>query len=336
MLVESTKEWPKLWRERVKPDHEETLAMRRWFECFLVLGVVALILAATKPEPWNEKPVTLNLSDVTRNQALQAIAEQQGLELLPTPESEELVSVELEGVEIEEAIAKLSYDLEWKVIDDCLLVLPALRTDIPHCPIRMEYLVEAEREQILSRLRSALPQVRFTHHPTMKGFYAVGSRDELLVIKRYINSLENDPKAPLPQMSYTHTLNKLSFSEAATLVQGEFSHVKCVNSEGQFELVGRIPEVGQAYRFLQRQDRLELSVAVPKSKLLHAQPVCSLEGTRWTLVVKCPQSCPGPLQLLGFENGDQIEYGDLEPPRTVPEWWVTRQGKKLRIVNRIR
>jgi type II secretory pathway component GspD/PulD (secretin) len=67
--------------------------------------------------------------------------------------------------------------------------------------VRMEYLLEeAPSAKVLDFLKGQYADVEFTPHPTMNGFYARGSRDELLQIKRELANLDRIPEPPPPPL----------------------------------------------------------------------------------------------------------------------------------------
>jgi type II secretory pathway component HofQ len=77
----------------------------------------------------------------------------------------------------------------------------AKEADVPVDAIRMEYLLEeAPSAKVVDFLKDEYSRVKFTPHPTMNGFYASGSRDDLLQIKRELANLDRVPEPPAPPL----------------------------------------------------------------------------------------------------------------------------------------
>ena len=59
--------------------------------------------------------------------------------------------------------------------------------------VRQEILLEtASAEAVLAVLRPAYPEVEFIPHPTMNGFYAVGSRLDIIQVKNDVEYLDRE------------------------------------------------------------------------------------------------------------------------------------------------
>lgn len=66
---------------------------------------------------------------------------------------------------------------------------------------RMEYLLEdAPAAIVLEYLKKEYEEVKFTVHPKMNGFYATGSSEDLIQIKRDLQSLDSVPEPPPPPL----------------------------------------------------------------------------------------------------------------------------------------
>jgi hypothetical protein len=64
--------------------------------------------------------------------------------------------------------------------------------------IRLQFLLDnAHAAKVISALEPQFKNVKFTLHPTMNGFYASGSRRDLLDIKGLVPSLDKAPEAPV-------------------------------------------------------------------------------------------------------------------------------------------
>lgn len=66
--------------------------------------------------------------------------------------------------------------------------------DILNAPVRMECLLdEASSATIVDLLKTEFPNVEFSPHPTVNGFFVRGSKDDLIKIKRKLPSLDRAP-----------------------------------------------------------------------------------------------------------------------------------------------
>lgn len=60
--------------------------------------------------------------------------------------------------------------------------------------IRQEFLLEsAGAQKVMGFLQGEYPNVEFIPHPTMNGFYAVGSREDILKLKEEVPELDREP-----------------------------------------------------------------------------------------------------------------------------------------------
>merc|ERR1711964_215530 len=73
--------------------------------------------------------------------------------------------------------------------------------EVPPDAIRMEYLLEqAPSAKVVDFLKGEYEAVEFTPHPTMNGFYARGSKEDFLQIKRELANLDRVPEPPPPPL----------------------------------------------------------------------------------------------------------------------------------------
>lgn len=171
-----------------------------------LLLVLAGPLLADPPERVTHSFVQTNLPD-----ALRVLAQKVNRNIYVAPDVQGIVTLELDDVPAAEAFRRL---LDWhQGFDFRFLDGPSTRTvvvarpdilveliDNPCCrmrpvltiPARVEYLLEEETPvaDTLEFLKAQYPDVEFTPHPKLNGFYAEGSRENLLQIKRELTILE--------------------------------------------------------------------------------------------------------------------------------------------------
>lgn len=117
---------------------------------------------------------------------------------VPAPEALDRVLGELPGeygykmrgstliVAAREKLAELSDDLFDRPPRGCFGNHPG--------PIRQEILLErTPAARVITQLFPQYPNVKFTPHPTMNGFYVDGSREDVLAVKRAVRALDENP-----------------------------------------------------------------------------------------------------------------------------------------------
>ena len=71
---------------------------------------------------------------------------------------------------------------------------------VPKDSIRQEILLEkAPAAKLISYFEHRFQNVKFSPHPTMNGFYATGSKRDILSIKTQISSLDGTPESTWPR-----------------------------------------------------------------------------------------------------------------------------------------
>ncbi len=175
------------------------------------------------PKTPPQKLVTLDFVNADLVYVLKVLAKEMGRNIYVGPTVQGSVTVTLKNVPVEGAMALIlqmqENEYDYKILDG-----PSTRTVVVAPPdklaeiaddilgktkgpkftgpaVRMEYLLEeAPSAKVLEFLKGSYPNVEFTAHPTMNGFYARGSREDLLQIKRELANLDRIPEPPPPPL----------------------------------------------------------------------------------------------------------------------------------------
>lgn len=166
--------------------------------------------------------VTADFVNTDRVVALKEVARQCGRSVYIGPTVAGQVTLSFKGTPGEEAFAQLLADLpehDFKllgtvrpaVVIASLEKLDEIRDDIgggctttrpsaiPENAVRVEYLLEeAPSAKVVDYLSGKYDRVQFRQHPTMNGFYANGSREDLLQIKQELATLDQTPEPSPP------------------------------------------------------------------------------------------------------------------------------------------
>lgn len=179
--------------------------------------------APRQPKVAPQKLVTLDFVNADLVYVLKVLAKEMGRNIYVGPTVQGSVTVTLKNVPVEGAMALIlqmqENEYDYKILDG-----PSTRTVVVAPPdklaeiaddilgktkgpkitgpaVRMEYLLEeAPSAKVLEFLKGSYPNVEFTAHPTMNGFYARGSREDLLQIKRELANLDRIPEPPPPPL----------------------------------------------------------------------------------------------------------------------------------------
>lgn len=174
---------------------------------FLVAGA-----AGAHPNPNPQKRVTHSFKNVDLIYVLKLLAHEIGVKSYFGPTVQGTVTIELVDVPAEEAIRQVlalqENEYDFLILNgpppyltlvvappDKLAELREPKSKYTHIAYqRMEYLLEqAPSTKVLDFLKGRYPDVEFTPHPTMNGFYARGSREDLLQIKHELATLDRVP-----------------------------------------------------------------------------------------------------------------------------------------------
>lgn len=201
---------------------------------------------------------------------------------------------------------------------------------------RMEYLLEeAPSDKVVDYLICLYPRVRFTRHPTMNGFYALGTKEEYLAIKRALVDLDRPEPWPDLPASTRYVADKTSAEEAFNRLRHWMPEVVCrVDGDG---IVCEGPAVvrGPAIRVLTQLNHKTEVVEVQRETLANA-PKSLCETSKDYSPFACPGgNCGGFLHLTGLRNGDEV-LPYLRESQYGPFWVVHRDGAETNIFVDIR
>ena len=172
-----------------------------------------------------QKLVTLDFVNADLVYVLKVLAKEMNRNIYVGPTVSGSVTVTLNNVPVEGAMALIlqmqENEYDYKILDsygsktivvaapeklseiadDVLAMDNVKETVLPENAVRMEYLLEeAPSAKVVDFLKDEYPKVKFTPHPTMNGFYANGSKDDLLQIKRELSNLDRVPEPPAPPL----------------------------------------------------------------------------------------------------------------------------------------
>lgn len=193
------------------------------------------------PKTPPQKLVTLDFVNADLVYVLKVLAKEMGRNIYVGPTVQGSVTVTLKNVPVEGAMALIlqmqENEYDYKILDG-----PSTRTVVVAPPdklaeiaddilgktkgpkftgpvVRMEYLLEeAPSAKVLEFLKGSYPNVEFTAHPTMNGFYARGSREDLLQIKRELANLDRIPEPPPPPLREFLTVKYGDVNDVRTLL----------------------------------------------------------------------------------------------------------------------
>jgi type II secretory pathway component GspD/PulD (secretin) len=178
--------------------------------------------APRRPKAPPQKLVTLDFVNADLVYVLKVLAKEMNRNIYVGPTVAGSVTVTLKNVPVEGAMALIlqmqENEYDYKLLDYNTIVVAAPEKlsevaddvfdpgnvkdrEVPEDAIRMEYLLEeAPSAKVVDFLKEEYPRVKFTPHPTMNGFYANGSKEDLLQIKRELANLDRVPEPPPPPL----------------------------------------------------------------------------------------------------------------------------------------
>jgi len=166
-----------------------------------------------------QKLVTLDFVNADLVYVIKVLAKEMNRNVYIGPGVEGSVTVTLKSVPVDGALALVlkmqENDIAYKMVGYNTLIVAApekvnqIEDDIlgktmgPRVPranaVRQEILLEkAPAAKVISFLQSQYKNVEFIPHPTMNGFYVVGSRADVLQIKGDVPNLDKVPDVPPP------------------------------------------------------------------------------------------------------------------------------------------
>lgn len=186
-----------------------------------------------------QKHVTLDFVNADLVYVLKVLAKEMNRNIYVGPTVAGSVTVTLKNVPVEGAMALIlqmqENEYDYKVVGSNTIVvappekLAAIEADIlgkikeaqlPADSVRMEYLLEeAPAPKVLDFLKNEYSRVKFTPHPTMNGFFANGSKEDLLQIKRELPNLDRIPEPPAPPLREFLPVRYAELEEVRGLLQ---------------------------------------------------------------------------------------------------------------------
>lgn len=217
------------------------------------------------------KTVNLELVNADLVYVVKYLAKEMGRNVYVAPDVAGAVTVTLNKVRPEGALAlilkmqEVPYD--YKLIDNTIVVATAEKLStvsdnilnpktasakMAKNAVTQEFFLEvAPAAKIMEFLGGQYPDVTFTAHPTMNGFYARGTVDDLKAIKAALPNLDQLPPAPpAPRREYL-PVNYAKVADMATAVKSLVPEAQVIPDErlsllvveGSDEIISRVEEV---------------------------------------------------------------------------------------------
>lgn len=180
-------------------------------------------VAPRRTRPY-QKMVSLDFVNADLVYVIKVLAKEMGRNVYVGPGVEGSVTVTLKSVPVEGAMALIlkmqENEFGYKLVEpntivvapqeklnsiaDDIMMKGPIGPTVPKDAIRQEILLEkAPAPKVISFLESQYKGVKFIPHPTMNGFYVVGSKRDVLDIKSSIANLDRVPEAPAkPEREY--------------------------------------------------------------------------------------------------------------------------------------
>jgi type IV pilus secretin PilQ/predicted competence protein len=192
-----------------------------------------------RPSKPKQRLVTLDFVNADLVYVLKVLAKEMNRNVFIGPTVEGSVTVTLKNVPVEGAMALIlkmqENEYDYKVIDHTIIVAAPEKLDsipdnilamenvkevtAPENAIRQEFLLEkAPAAKVIDFLSGQYDRVKFTPHPTMNGFYAIGSKKDILQIKREIPNLDRVPEPPPPPLREFLSVKYGDVNEVRTLL----------------------------------------------------------------------------------------------------------------------
>jgi type IV pilus secretin PilQ/predicted competence protein len=198
----------------------------------------ALRRAAPRRRPSPVKLVTLDFVNADLVYVIKVLAKEMNRNVYIGPGVEGSVTVTLKSVPVDGALALIlkmqENDIAYKLVGYNTLIVAApekvnqIEEDIlgkqfaPKTPansVRQEILLEkAPAAKVIGFLQGQYKNVEFVPHPTMNGFYAVGSRSDVLQIKNEVPNLDRVPDVPPPPQREFVQVKYADLNEAKSLL----------------------------------------------------------------------------------------------------------------------
>ena len=217
------------------------------------------------------KTVNLELVNADLVYVVKYLAKEMGRNVYVAPDVAGAVTVTLNKVRPEGALAlilkmqEVPYD--YKLIDNTIVVATAEKLStvsdnilnpktasakMAKNAVTQEFFLEvAPAAKIMEFLGGQYPDVTFTAHPTMNGFYARGTAEDLKAIKAALPNLDQMPPAPpAPRREYL-PVNYAKVADMATAIKSLVPEAQVIPDErlslliveGSDEIISRVEEV---------------------------------------------------------------------------------------------
>lgn len=186
-----------------------------------------------------QRLVTLDFVNADLVYVIKVLAKEMNRNVFVGPTVDGSVTVTLKNVPVEGALALIlkmqENEYDYKVLENTIVVAaPEKLSEIPdnildqnnvkeYTPpedaIRQEILLEkAPAAKVMEFLQGQYERVKFTPHPTMNGFYVLGSRNDVLQIKREVPNLDRVPEPPPPPLREFLSVKYGDINEVRTLL----------------------------------------------------------------------------------------------------------------------
>ncbi len=197
-----------------------------------------------------------------------------------------------------------------------------------------EFLVEnLEIEEVIEYFRACYPQVQFwRRNPTGFSFYAAGTREEVLAIKRETAEMDQAGKIPNLPVASEVALKYLRPDDAMALLRYRVPNVSGSAGQDRISLEGPPKLRNEAGLALLEIDRPSVWIKLTREQLAQLPTgVCKLPTRGTTDKFDCPKGdCGGFLHLTGLRPGDMIRWSAISSPGK-PFWVVLRNKAETNI-----
>jgi len=237
-------------------------------------------IAPKKARP-TQKLVSLDFVNADLVYVIKVLAKEMGRNVVLLPGVEGSVTVTLKSVPVEGALALIlkmqESDFDYKILSGRTLCvgppekLATISDDIlnpdikskgeptvPADAIRQEILLEkAPAAKVIDFLSGQYKNVKFTPHPTMNGFYALGSKQDILQIKSEVPNLDRIPEPPPPPQREFVPVKYGDMNEIKTLLATLVPDVQ-YNADGRMNMLileGAPGAIDQVKELLAELDR---------------------------------------------------------------------------------
>ena len=193
-------------------------------------------------------------------------------------------------------------------------------------------LEEVQDEPIIEYVMACYPQMKVWRHPTMNGFYATGTREQLLELKRSLGELDQAGRELVIPKSAQVPLKHLRAKDALALLLYWVAGAKAEDWGDTISLEGPPKLRDEAGLALLEIDRPSVWIKLTREQLAQGPTgVCKLPKRGTTDTFDCPKGdCGGFFNLTGLRPGDMIRWSAISSPGK-PFWVVLRNKAETNI-----